>query len=384
MLDIDLTEVARRETPFYYYDLGLLARTVESVRRCAAVNDKFRVHYAVKACYDPRVLSLIAAAGLGADTVSGNEIAECLRRGFPADRIMFAGVGKTDREIDLALTADIEAFNVESLPELAVISERATALGNTARVALRINPDIDAHTHHFITTGLAENKFGINMSALDAAVDTALSLPSIELTGLHFHIGSQITVNEPYGVLCERVNNLLRHLYDRGVRLHSVNMGGGLGIDYDDPDGHDMPDFKAYFDTFDRLLDTTLVDEVHFELGRAIVGQCGSLITRILYVKEGDTRTFAILDAGMTELIRPALYGASHPIQNLTGEGRPAVEVDVVGPVCETTDTFATGYIMPQPERGDIVAIRSAGAYGEAMSSYYNMRRLNPAMYGGI
>lgn len=384
MLDIDLTEVARRETPFYYYDLGLLARTVESVRRCAAVNDKFRVHYAVKACYDPRVLSLIAAAGLGADTVSGNEIAECLRRGFPADRIMFAGVGKTDREIDLALTADIEAFNVESLPELAVISERATALGKTARVALRINPDIDAHTHHFITTGLAENKFGINMSALDAAVDTALSLPSIELTGLHFHIGSQITVNEPYGVLCERVNNLLRHLYDRGVRLHSVNMGGGLGIDYDDPDGHDMPDFKAYFDTFDRLLDTTLVDEVHFELGRAIVGQCGSLITRILYVKEGDTRTFAILDAGMTELIRPALYGASHPIQNLTGEGRPAVEVDVVGPVCETTDTFATGYIMPQPERGDIVAIRSAGAYGEAMSSYYNMRRLNPAMYGGI
>ncbi len=381
MLDINISEIGSRETPFYYYDLSLLDKTVEAALEGASVNPKFRLHYAVKACTDPLVMRHISHAGLGADTVSGGEIIRAVETGFPASKIMFAGVGKTDREIDIALDQGIEAFNVESLPELENISERAKAKGVTARVALRVNPEIDAHTHHYITTGLAENKFGINLSSLDKAIETALSLPAVKLVGLHFHIGSQITINEPFKILSERINGIVRNLANRGIRLKSVNVGGGLGIDYENPDKYPVPDFKSYFDTFNDSLDTSLIDEVHFELGRALVGQCGSLISRVLYVKEGDERTFAILDAGMSELIRPALYQALHAVENISGKDRPTVTVDIVGPVCESSDTFATDYPLATPRRGDIIAIRSAGAYGEVMSSGYNLRSLNPPMY---
>ncbi|MDE6395725.1 MAG: diaminopimelate decarboxylase, partial [Muribaculaceae bacterium] len=322
MLDIDISEAGRRETPFYFYDLVLLDTTVRNALEAASVNPKFRLHYAVKACTDPRVLRQISNAGLGADTVSGGEILRAVETGFPASKIMFAGVGKTDREIDTALDQGIEAFNVESIPELENISERAAKKGVTANVAIRVNPEIDAHTHHYITTGLAENKFGINLSSLDKAIDTTRSLPAVRLIGLHFHIGSQITITEPFKILAERVNSIVRDLAAKGIRLKSINVGGGLGIDYDNPDENPVPDFKSYFDTFNRFLDTSLVDEVHFELGRALVGQCGSLISKVLYVKEGDERTFAILDAGMSELIRPALYQALHAIQNISGNGR--------------------------------------------------------------
>lgn len=381
MLEINLSEVERRETPFYYYDLALLDKTVNAALNASSVNPKFRLHYAMKACTDPEVLRHIARAGLGADTVSGGEILRAVETGFPASKIMFAGVGKTDKEIDIALEQGIEAFNVESIPELENISERASLKGVTANVALRVNPEIDAHTHHYITTGLAENKFGINLSSLDKAVDVALSLPAIKLVGLHFHIGSQVTITEPFKILSERVNDIIRDLADKGIRLKSVNVGGGLGIDYDKPDENPIPDFKSYFDTFNDNLDTSLIDEVHFELGRALVGQCGSLISRVLYVKEGDERQFTILDAGMTELIRPALYQALHAVENLTGHDRPIIKTDIVGPVCESSDTFATQYPLASPKRGDVIAIRSAGAYGQVMSSGYNLRQLNPPVY---
>ena len=381
MLDINLSEVERRETPFYYYDLALLDKTVNAALKASSVNPKFRLHYAMKACTDPEILRHIARAGLGADTVSGAEILRAVETGFPASKIMFAGVGKTDKEIDIALEQGIEAFNVESIPELENISERASLKGVTANVALRVNPEIDAHTHHYITTGLAENKFGINLSSLDKAINVALSLPAIKLVGLHFHIGSQVTITEPFKILSERVNDIIRDLADKGIRLKSVNVGGGLGIDYDKPDENPIPDFKSYFDTFNDNLDTSLIDEVHFELGRALVGQCGSLISRVLYVKEGDERRFTILDAGMTELIRPALYQALHAVENLTGHDRPIIKTDIVGPVCESSDTFATQYPLASPKRGDVIAIRSAGAYGQVMSSGYNLRQLNPPVY---
>ena len=381
MLDINLSEVERRETPFYYYDLALLDKTVNAALKASSVNPKFRLHYAMKACTDPEVLRHIARAGLGADTVSGGEILRAVETGFPASKIMFAGVGKTDKEIDIALEQGIEAFNVESIPELENISERASLKGMTANVALRVNPEIDAHTHHYITTGLAENKFGITLSSLDKAINVALSLPAIKLVGLHFHIGSQVTITEPFKILSERVNDIIRDLADKGIRLKSVNVGGGLGIDYDKPDENPIPDFKSYFDTFNDNLDTSLIDEVHFELGRALVGQCGSLISRVLYVKEGDERRFTILDAGMTELIRPALYQALHVVENLTGHDRQIIKTDIVGPVCESSDTFATAYPFASPRRGDVVAVRSAGAYGEVMASAYNLRHLNPPVY---
>lgn len=368
-------------TPFYVYNLDFLRRTLKQVENAAAVNPKFRVHYAMKACNDPRVLECVRSAGLGVDTVSGGEIELALEAGFDPAGIMFAGVAKTDREIDLALEAGIGCFNVESLQELEVISARAQEMGTVAQVALRINPDIDAHTHHYITTGLAENKFGINMGHLDTAVDAALSAEGVHLKGLHFHIGSQITVTEPFRILCERVNGILDSLRARGIGLESINVGGGLPIDYENPDA--MPDFAPYFDTINRYLNTDGISEVHFELGRSIVGQCGTLVSRVVFVKPGDTRTFAILDAGMTELIRPALYGAVHPINNLSGEsrGEQLTEYDIVGPVCESTDTFAESYPLAAARRGDIIAIGSAGAYGQTMSGNYNMRHLEATQY---
>ena len=373
---------AERQTPFYLYDIDLLRETTDAVIQAASVNKKFHVHYALKACTEPAVLEVIRRAGLGLDTVSGNEIRIGVEAGFAPDKILFAGVGKTDKEIDYALEAGIGAFNVESLPELEVISERAKDKGVFAKVNLRINPEIDAHTHHFITTGLAENKFGINLTQLDRAIDLAMNLDNIEFLGLHFHIGSQITIMEPFEILCERANRIVKSLENRGVKIRSLNMGGGLAIDYNEPRENPIPDFKVYFDTFARNLDTSNVDEVHFELGRAIVGQCGSLITRVLYVKEGDTRTFAIVDAGMTELIRPALYGACHPITNVSGElrGEPVQKVDIVGPVCESADEFGKDYIIAAPRRGDILQVGSAGAYGQVMSSRYNARTLNESV----
>lgn len=366
-------------TPFYYYDLELLESTCSAIRR--EMDENFRMHYAVKANADIEILRIIAKQGFGADCVSGGELREALDAGISAEKIVFAGVGKTDEEIVLALESGIGCLNVESLEELEVINEIAAKINKTAPVAFRINPNIDAHTHEYITTGLEENKFGIAWEWLDKAVDRAKELKNIDFIGLHFHIGSQVTITEPFKLLSLKINELLDKLEDRGIRLKTINVGGGLGIDYDDPDLNPIPDFKTYFETFRNNLKLREGMELHFELGRAIVAQCGSLITRVLYVKEGVNKKFLILDAGMTDLIRPALYGAHHLIQNISSESSEAEKYDVVGPVCESSDCFGKEELLPKSRRGDLIAIRSAGAYGAAMASQYNCRPLPSSVY---
>ncbi len=371
------------DTPLYYYDLSLLRETLQAVKNASKSRSDFNVHYAVKANTCPTILREVAAFGFGVDTVSMGEIEAAVDAGFAPEKIVFAGVGKTDKEIEYALNIGIGCFNVESIPELEVISAIAAERGVVANIALRVNPNIDAHTHHYITTGLSENKFGIDLEKLDAVIDRAIALPGVHLIGLHFHIGSQITITQPYEILCNRINMLLAKLSARGIRFKSINVGGGLGIDYDNPTQNPIPDFESYFNTFNRLLPQRPGREIHFELGRSIVAQCGTLVTRVIYVKKGIKKQFAIVDAGMTELIRPALYQAHHAIDNLTGteQGRKPETYDVVGPICESSDVFAENIELPETRRGDVLVLRSAGAYGEIMSSHYNCRKLNPSLF---
>ena len=365
-------------TPFYYYDLNLLDATLSSLKEASAYPG-FCVHYAVKANANPEILKHIAAAGLGADTVSAGEVKAALDSGFPASRIVFAGVGKTDEEIDLALHKGIGCLNVESGEELDIIISLAEKAGKKAPVALRVNPEIDAHTHHYITTGLAENKFGIALSHLTDLIERCVKSEWIEFKGLHFHIGSQITDLEPYRILCERINRIQDDYPD--IDIPTINVGGGLGIDYDNPDSNPIPDFKTYFDIFKDNLKLRPGQELHFELGRAIVAQCGSLICRVVFVKEGVGKRFIILDGGMTALIRPALYQAHHKIENITSKSSEEEVYDVVGPICESSDVFGEEERLPVTKRGDLIALRSAGAYGEAMASCYNCRMLPASVY---
>lgn len=369
----------RLETPFYYYDTDLLRTTLSAIRLEASRHEAFRVHYAIKANANPKLLSIIANAGLGADCVSGGEIRAALAAGFPARKIVYAGVGKCDWEINLALEKDIFCFNVESKAELEVINTLAGKAGKKARVCLRINPDVGAHTHANITTGLAENKFGIALSDMDDVLETALAMTNITFLGLHFHIGSQILDMGDFAALCNRINDIQQRLDKRHVRVEHINVGGGLGIDYKHPNRVPLPDFKAYFDTYARHLKLHPWQTLHFELGRAVVAQCGSLIARTLYVKQGTRKQFAIIDAGMTDLIRPALYQAYHKIENISSDEAEET-YDVVGPICESSDVFGKAVDLNKTHRGDLIAIRSAGAYGEAMASQYNCRRL-PATY---
>lgn len=364
------------ETPFYYYDVNLLRETLRTIRTEADKYNKFCVHYAVKANANPKVLSIIRESGLGADCVSGGEISAAIKAGFPTNKIVYAGVGKTDREINLGLDNDIFCFNVESVPELEVINELAEAKGKIARVAFRINPDVGAHTHANITTGLAENKFGISMRDMDHVIDLALNMKNVKFVGLHFHIGSQILDMGDFIALCNRVNELQDKLEARHILVEHINVGGGLGIDYDHPNRQAIPDFADYFRTYDEHLKLRPHQTLHFELGRAITGQCGSLISKVLYVKQGTNKQFAILDAGMTDLIRPALYQAHHKMENLTSEDTTVETYDVVGPICESSDVFGKAVDLNKVKRGDLIALRSAGAYGEIMASGYNCREL--------
>lgn len=367
------------ETPFYYYDMELLKETLEVIK---AESGKYgyHVHYAVKANANPRILAAIAAQGLGADCVSGGEVQAALDAGFPADKVVFAGVGKADWEINLGLDRDIFCFNVESLAELEIINELAAAKRKVARVALRINPEVDAHTHAKITTGLKENKFGINLSLLGKVLDAMASMKSVRLIGIHTHIGSQITDMSAFRNLAIRMNEIQEELESRGVQVENLNFGGGLGIDYYHPNHLPIPAFDNYFAVFKKLLKLRPGQQVHFEPGRSVVAQCGSLISRVLYVKEGEVKKFAILDAGFTELIRPAMYDAYHRIENISSDEE--VEVyDVVGPICESSDVFGKDMELNRVHRGDFIALRSAGAYGEMMASQYNCRRLPKAYY---
>ena len=361
-------------TPFYFYDTTLLKNTLEAIKK---ETDKYNFcqHYAIKANANPRILKLIASYGFGADCVSGGEVKAAIEAGFPADKVVFAGVGKADWEINLALDADIFCFNVESLAELYIINELAIAKNKTARVEFRVNPNVDAHTHAKITTGLSENKFGINMSQISSVIKEAKTLSNIEVVGLHFHIGSQITDMSAFKDLCIKANELQDELEKEGITFPNMNFGGGLGIDYHHPNHINIPDFENYFAVFNKLVERKEGQNIHFELGRAVVGQCGNLISRVLYVKEGEVKRFAILDAGFTELIRPAMYDAYHRIENLTSD-KEEKEYDVVGPICESSDVFGKNVMLNEVKRGDIFALRSAGAYGEVMSSQYNLRNL--------
>ena len=362
-------------TPFYFYNTALLKETLQKIKKEISAHKNYIVHYAIKANANPKLLRLIAQAGFGADCVSGGEIQRALDTGFPASKIVFAGIGKSDWEINLGLDNDIFCFNVESEPELEVINELAKAKGKIASVAFRINPNIGAHTHANITTGLAENKFGIAMKDMEHIIQKAEQLCHIRVLGLHFHIGSQILEMDDFIALCQRINQLIEQLRQAHHRIEHINVGGGLGIDYEHPDKHPIPNFSSYFNTYAKYLNLSDGQQLHFELGRAVVGQCGSLITRVLYVKQGATKQFIIVDAGMTDLIRPALYQAHHQIENLNS--REILEkYDVVGPICESSDVFAKDILLPKTHRGDLIALHSAGAYGEIMASQYNCRAL--------
>lgn len=371
-----IEQLGNKPTPFYYYDTELLQATLDAVLKETNDKENYHIHYAVKANANPQILNIIKNAGIGVDCVSGGEIEASLKAGFPSDKIVYAGVGKSDWEIQLGLRNDIFCFNVESIPELEVINEIAGQENKVANVCFRINPNVGAHTHANITTGLAENKFGIAMEDMLKVIRLSQSMTNIHYMGLHFHIGSQITEMDDFQALCVRINELQDQLEAEGITSEIINVGGGLGIDYSDPDKNPIPDFKSYFGTYKEHLKLRPGQSLHFELGRSITGQCGSLITKVLYIKKTTAKQFAIVDAGMTELIRPVLYQAHHKIENLTSKSESEETYDVVGPICESSDVFDKDINLPQTLRGDLLAIRSAGAYGEIMASCYNCRPL--------
>ncbi|MEX1063350.1 MAG: diaminopimelate decarboxylase [Balneolaceae bacterium] len=366
-------------TPFYYYDLSVLQQTIDAVSTYG-LSRGYHVHYALKANNNDRILKLMRNAGFGADCVSGEEIVKAVESGFSPGTIAFAGVGKSDEEIRTGLANDIFSFNCESLQEISVLNDMASGMNKKVRIALRINPNVKANTHKYITTGLDENKFGILAADLPELLDNLDRYAHLKVTGIHFHIGSQIEDLQSFRDLCEKVNSLQPLFEQRGITLQHINVGGGLGIDYAEPDEHSVPDFERYFGLFSQHLELRKGQELHFELGRSLIGQCGSLISRILFVKEGINTRFAIIDAGMTELIRPALYQARHRVDALTSSKPPKI-YHVVGPICESSDTFRTDIPLPEVDRGDLVAIRSCGAYGQVMSSDYNLRKRAEARY---
>ena len=363
------------QTPFYYYDTNILRQTLEVIRQELSKMDRAVVHYAVKANANPQVLRTIREYGLGADCVSGGEIKAALQAGFSPDKIVFAGVGKADWEINLGLEHGIFCFNVESIPELEVINELAEAKGVVAQVEFRVNPDVKAHTHANITTGMAENKFGIALGDVEQVIALAQQMKHVRFVGLHFHIGSQILNMNDFAALCNRINELQVQFEKHHIKIENINVGGGLGVDYQHPNRQSIPDFHEYFKTINGLIRRREGQVLHFEPGRSVVAQCGSLISKVLYVKHGTNKQFAILDAGMTDLIRPALYQAYHKIENISSE-LPVETYDVVGPICESSDVFGKAVDLNKTKRGDLVAIRSAGAYGEIMASQYNCRPL--------
>ena len=379
--ELKTAELSSYATPFYYYDLKLLDDTLDAIND-AIDGTNFKVHYAIKANANDEILSRVKAKGLGIDCVSGNEVRKAIDSGFLAKNISFAGVGKTDEEIAYGLDHDIFTFNVESLAELKVIDELAKEKQKVAGIAIRLNPNVNAKTHHYITTGLEENKFGINAWELPELFEMLPTLKKLSLKGIHFHIGSQINDLTVFKSLYNRVNDFQKQFKERGIALDHVNVGGGLGVNYTNPDEESIPDFNSFFQVFKDFLVVEPGQEVHFELGRSVVAQCGSLISKVLYIKEGIKTNFAIIDAGMTELIRPALYQSYHKIENISATSKEnSKKYDVVGPICESSDCFGKAISLPETKRGDLIAIRSTGAYGEVMSSFYNLREKAKAFY---
>lgn len=374
MRDIGISRFSHIETPFYFYDMDILHRTLQLVKD-EAEKHNFHIHYAVKANANTKLMTTISRYGFGADCVSGNEISHALSCGIEANKVVYAGVGKSDKEIVAALKAGIFCFNCESIPEIELINELAVKYDKMAKIAIRINPNVNANTHHYITTGIEENKFGISRWEFEAVIELLQRSSHVELIGFHFHIGSQITDLSVFKGLCLRINEIKKWFGRQNISVEHINVGGGFGVDYEEPTEHAIPDFASYFEVFAQFLELDREQQVHFELGRSIVAQCGSLISRVLYVKNGIKTKFVILDAGMTELLRPALYQAYHKIENLSSEEKPDY-YDVVGPICESSDYFGKSVKLPKTKRNDFIAVRSVGAYGEAMSSRYNLRNI--------
>lgn len=367
-------------TPFYLYDMELLRTTLEMAREESA-RYGYKIHYALKANFERRIFETVREFGMGVDCVSGNEVRYSVESGFPASSIVYAGVGKCDEEIRYGIEQGIFAFNCESRHELEVINSIAAEMGKVADVALRINPDVDPKTHKNISTGHGDSKFGISYKEIDEVAAMLPELKNVNITGLHFHIGSQITTWEPFVNLCKRVNMLYEWFTERGFILTHINVGGGLGVNYTDPESQPVPDFKTYFGIFAENLDIDPAVEIHFELGRSLVGQCGELISKVLYNKTTiGGNNVAIVDASMTDLIRPALYDARHAIVNLTGSGKEEVYT-IGGTVCESSDIFARDITLPELRRGDLITFKTAGAYGSAMASRYNMHDLPGSVY---
>ncbi len=374
-------EISGHKTPFYLYEMNVLEANLKELKRASDARG-YKVHYAVKANANQKILQKIRSYGFGADCVSGGEVQESIKAGFEPDHIVFAGVGKNDDEIRIGLENDIFCFNVESAQEVSVIAELAENMGKRARIAIRIKPNVDARTHKYITTGLEDNKFGIDFHDLDEVLPLIQNSSALDLIGIHFHIGSQITDMDVFRNLCLRVNEIQKWFESRKIEIPHLNLGGGLGLNYNDPDEQNIPDYEAFFQTFEDHLVVYPGQQIHFELGRAVVANCGSLISKVLYVKTGIATNFLILDAGMTELIRPALYQSYHKIENWSSTDVEADhKYDVVGPICESSDCFGKAVMLPESHRGDLIAIRSSGAYGEVMSSSYNIRPKAEAIY---
>ena len=364
-------------TPFYLYSTATLERHVRVFQEAFADVDSL-VCYAMKANSNQAVLKTIGRLGAGIDVVSEGELRRALAAGIPANRIMFSGVGKKPREMDLALEAGIYCFNVESEPELEVLNARAVALGKRAPVSFRINPDVDARTHAKISTGKKENKFGISYKRARDVYRHAAALPGIEVTGIDMHIGSQITELQPFDDAFRLLAELVAALRADGHTIEHVDIGGGLGIPYkldNDPPPH-PEEYSRVVKNQLRGLNCKIVTEP----GRLIVGNAGILVTEVIYVKDGGEKTFVIVDAAMNDLIRPTLYEAWHEIAPVVkpASGTPHIRADVVGPVCETGDYLALDRDMPQPRPGDLLSVGSAGAYGAVQAGMYNSRPLVP------
>ena len=358
-------------TPFYYYDLDILEKNLLNLKNTLKPFNK--VHFSVKSNTNPRILSVIKNFNLGIDAVSANEIKHCINLGFTPRDIVFAGVGKSDEEIEYGIINNISYFNVESLQELEVIDSISKKFSKKTTVSIRINPNIKSETHKKIQTGSSDDKFGIDLNDI-SHIPKLRKLENINIRGLHFHIGSQIINLKPFHDLCKISNEILNYLRENDIKIKNINVGGGLGIDYEYPENNLLSNFKEFINLFNNEIRLDKNQSIHFELGRSIVGQCGFLISKILYSKKSYDKNFLILDSGMNNLIRPALYNSKHKISNLTSKNSDHLNYDVAGPICESSDTFAKDYRLVKSIRGDLIAIHSCGAYAESMSSNYNLR----------
>ena len=390
---LDIEKLKKYETPYYYYNTSLLNETIAEALRLAKQHN-LKIHFSLKSNFNEKIVRLFAShEEIGADCVSGGEVDYSLKF-FPKEKIVFAGIGKTDKEIENAVDNGIFCLNVESYEELENLNEICKRKKKKMNFATRINPNIEAHTHEKIITGLNENKFGIYLEEdenkyYNKIKEVYFNLNNkyeyLNFIGLHFHIGSNILNFTDFAVLCKKIDKIVDKLNDNNISITYLNLGGGLGVDYNETYLHPIPDFEGYFNTY--LTNLTCLQKIgpnyngnknitlHFELGRSLIAQSGYVISKVNYVKEGIKKKFAILDAGMNDLIRPAMYDALHQIERVELNDEKEM-YDVVGPICESSDVFAKNYTMDKLQKGDYVLIRTAGAYGESMASKYNFRKL--------